>query len=493
MKIFDKLKKYRFEIKHLTVLFAVLIFFQVILSIIHKASLHKLLISTQEWYQKDSAEHLANITSTSFELLYETIRSRHDLSESEIRKVIQSFDIILSQQLMEKNVEEICILVSRNNKIYAIDDGRVLYNFLNNDMVAVPSPEKPHLEAIKLYKSIKNDLENKEEIQSILVNKQTFNLFIPFVPRGEYVGAVYMKNTPDFGFITKEIISNYDETTLIYSSLILLGLLAMYYISSYTVKERDDAQKLLFVEHQEHLTQQIMHEKESLFTKRIYHTHHKAEKVMGFIKEDLRILSAKNIEEIKYRVTKYSNFISRVIYDMKWFDPPLHTIRALIFKTNLNEVIRFIVENIFQKISNASDLYKFNLELDENVPIVHINEFVVWEIIEPLIQNSIEHGGFENLVITIRTEYSPENNRSNIIISDNGNGIRPDLLDENPEGVKRIFLENISTKKLDEQNSGYGCYLAYQVAKFRCGWNLDAENLPGGGCRFIITINHTRG
>ena len=491
MKIFDKLKKYRFEIKHLTVLFAILIVFQVILSFIHKASLQKLLISTQEWYQKDSAERLANITSTSFELLYETIRSRSNLSESEIRKVIQSFDIILSQQLLEKNVEEICILVSRNNKIYAIDDGRVLYNFLSNDTNAVPSPEKPHYEAIRLYKSIKNDLQNKEEIQSILENKQTFNLFIPFVPRGEYVGAVYMKNTPDFGFISKEIISNYDETTIIYSSLILLGLLAMYYISSYTVKERDDAQKLLFTEHQEHLTQQIMHEKESLFTKRIYHTHHKAEKVMGFIKEDLRILSAENMEEIKYRVTKYSNFISRVIYDMKWFDPPLHTIRALIFRTNLNEVIKFIVENIFQKVANAADLYKFNLELDENVPVIHINEFVVWEIIEPLIQNSIEHGGQDHLMINILTKYDEVNRRTKLIISDNGKGIRPDLLEKNGDGIKRIFLENISTKKLDEQNSGYGCYLAYQVAKYRCGWNLDAENISGGGCMFIITINHS--
>ena len=491
MKLFDKIKKYRFEIRHLTVLFAVLIAFQVILSFIHKASLQKLLISTQEWYQKDSAERLANITSTSFELLYETIRSRTKLTEPEVRKVIQAFDIILSQQLLEKNVEEICILVSRNNKIYAIDDGKVLYDFLSNDTTAIPESQKPHIEAIRLYKKIKDDLQNKEEVRSILENKQTFNLFVPFVPRGEYVGAVYMKNTPDFGFITKEIISNYDETTLIYSSLILLGLLAMYYISSYTVKERDDTQKLLFDEHQEHIKEQIAHEKESLFTKRIYHTHHKAEKVMGFIKEDLRELSEKNIEEVKYRVSKYSNFISRVIYDMKWYDPPIHTIRGSLFKTNLNEVIKFIVLNIFQRISNIADLYTFSLELDEKVPEVNINEFVVWEIIEPLIQNSVEHGGTDNLIINVKTNYNPDMNQTIVIIGDNGKGIRSDLLEKNVDGVKRIFQENISTKKIDEQNSGYGCYLAYEVAQSRCGWKLDAENLTGGGCRFIITINYS--
>ena len=105
--------------------------------------------------------------------------------------------------------------------------------------------------------------------------------------RGEYIGAVYMKNTPDFSFISNQVISNYDETSVIYLSLILLGLLAMYFISSYTVKERDDTQKMLFDEHETNLKKQINYEKELIFTKRIYHTHHKAEKIMGFIKEDL--------------------------------------------------------------------------------------------------------------------------------------------------------------------------------------------------------------
>jgi light-regulated signal transduction histidine kinase (bacteriophytochrome) len=176
---------------------------------------------------------------------------------------------------------------------------------------------------------------------------------------------------------------------------------------------------------------------------------------------------------------------------MKWYDPPIHTIRGSLFKTNLNEVIKFIVLNIFQRISNIADLYTFKLELDDNVPDVNINEFVVWEIIEPLIQNSVEHGGTENLIINIKTNYNAENNQTVVIIGDNGKGIRKDLLEKNAEGVKRIFQENISTKKVDEQNSGYGCYLAYEVAQSRCGWKLDAENLTVGGCRFIITINYS--
>ena len=220
-----------------------------------------------------------------------------------------------------------------------------------------------------------------------------------------------MKVTPDFTSITKEILASYNEVSIIYSVLILIGLFAMYFISSYTVRERNNAQQLLFEENQKHMKEQIIHEKESQFTKRIYHTHHKAEKIMGFIKEDLRILSEKNIEDVKKRVTKYANFISRVIYDMKWFDPPLNTIRNPMFHTDLNELLRFIVKDIFLRISSSTDMFEFRLILDDKLPLVRINEFVVWEIFEPIIQNSIDHAAKSKILITINSKFYPEKKR----------------------------------------------------------------------------------
>ena len=74
------------------------------------------------------------------------------------------------------------------------------------------------------------------------------------------------------------------------------------------------------------------------------------------------MLSPENINEIKYRVSRYSVFISRVIYDMKWYDPPVQTIRNAAFRTDLNEVIRFIVENIFNRTArNPAFEIKLNL------------------------------------------------------------------------------------------------------------------------------------
>lgn len=487
--LIDSLKRYHFEFKHLTVLFVGLILFQLVLSFVHKASLRNFVESTQEWFQKHSAEKFANLSSTTLELLLETTRLSSSINESDRRRVIQFFDIILNQQVLQQNVEEICLLVSDGDKIYAIDDGKVLYSFIFSRRIEQPDASSRHKEAISRYRKFRKELETNEQIINELSNKQTYHIFVPFVPNGEFIGALYMRNTADVSFIQREIVSNYEETSIIYSALFLLGLLAMYYISTYTVKERDETQNLLFEEHEKSIKQKIDHDKEALFTKRIYHTHHKAEKVMGFIKDDLRKLSSENISEIKYRVTRYSNFISRVIYDMKWYDPPIQTIRNLAFKTNVNEVVRFIIENLFNRTARKSGSFELKMELDEKVPVVHINEFVIWEIIEPLIQNCIDHGGDRNLTIIVRTKYYPETKQSKLIIEDNGTGIAAELLETNDAGVKKLFLENVTTKT-GTQSSGYGCYIAYEISKQRCGWNIDAENLPESGCRFTVHISH---
>ncbi len=93
---------------------------------------------------------------------------------------------------------------------------------------------------------------------------------------------------------------------------------------------------------------------------------------------------------------------------MKWYDPPIQTIRNQAFNTNINEVINFIVDNLFLRLSNKTDFFKFELNLDERVPNVHINEFIVWEIIEPLIQNSIDHSVQDKIIVKIETKFNAE-------------------------------------------------------------------------------------
>ncbi|MDR3628658.1 MAG: histidine kinase, partial [Ignavibacteriaceae bacterium] len=110
-KVIEKLKEYHFQFKHLTIIFVVLFSFQLIVSFINKSSIRSFFDSTQSWYQKDSAERLANLTSTTFELLLETINRKKDIDKEEQSRIIKAFNILFSQEILQHNIEEMCILI----------------------------------------------------------------------------------------------------------------------------------------------------------------------------------------------------------------------------------------------------------------------------------------------------------------------------------------------------------------------------------------------
>ncbi len=484
--LFEKMKNYRFQIQHLIILFAILLLFQTLLSYINTASTDNLLSKTMELYRKDSAENFADLTATSLELLLE-----HELSvtrTAESHKVaVREFNIILSQQSLRQNVSNLCVIVNSGNRIFTIDDGNELYDFFLNKETPVDAMDTRYAGAVRYYVSSRNELFKNEQITSFMDESRTFNVLVPFGPMGEIAGAVYMKISPDFTNIANEISSVSGETGAIFSALILLALLANFYMGSYMIKERDMAQSELFDERQLQIKQQVEHEKESLFTRRIYHAHHKAEKIMGFIKTDVRSLTPQNIDSLRNKIIKYANFVSRVIYDMKTYEPPLNVIRDPVFQTDINEVIRFIVGNIFNRNYQRNSGAHFNLALEDNLPPVPVNEYVVWEIIEPLIQNSLDHNADLDITITIRTLFDSRRKQLQIMISDDGRGIDASLLEFDEDGIRHIFHENTTTKK-SGQNAGYGCYLAFEISRKWCRWSLDAANGNAGGAQFTITI-----
>jgi len=487
MSIINHIRRYHFELKHLMVLFIVLIFFQLTVSTIHKISLQNLLSRTAEWYKKDSAAQLANLTTISLELLLEVNEPDKAMGLVKKEKMARAFNIILNQQLLQSNVKMMCVIVEDHGLVKAIDNGQTFIRFLANHAISTQTDSR-YQSAIAQYKKENFLIKKNETTVSNQEDEGIIHVFVPLVPNGEYAGALYMKIKPDLSFINHQLLSSYDQTSIIFSALILFGLMAMFYISSYSVRERDQAQEALYKEQEFRSIEQVKHDKESQFTKRIYHTHHKAEKVMGFIKEDIRSLNPENLARIQDRILKYSNFVARAIYDMKWFEPPVQTIRGPIFKTDINELLRFLVENYFQRLSISNQFTEFDLQLDPLVPAVQINMYVVWEILEPLIQNSIDHSKQEKTKIKLITKYDEGEKSALISISDNGPGIDGALFEKTEQGIKKIFLENISTKT-DTQNSGYGCYLAYQICK-RCDWDLDAENQEASGAHFFIIIEN---
>lgn len=489
MKPSERFTGYHFEIQHILVLFIVVVVFQTALSFINSKSTHQVFQQAMEYYRRDSAERVADLTTTSLELLIEQARRDHSSLRISRESTIESFDKLLSQQILQRNIEELYLLVKERGDILALSEGVDIYNlYLAHDSTLNLTDQSLAENAIQYYNQNYGALVGEEQIISSLEGNNTFHVLVPFYDSGEIAGAAYMRVTPDVaGFLTL-IESAYSQSGILFTGLILVGFMAMFFIYSYTAQERDEVQHQLFAQRSKQLREQVEHQKESLFTKRIYHTHHKAEKVMGFIKEDLRNLEDKNLNETRNRVTKYANFVSRVIYDMKTYDPPLHVIRNPIFQTNINEVIRFVVENIFQRVYRVSqsNAVSVELQLAEDIPIVHINEYVVWEIIEPLIQNAIEHNVDHDLLLVVRTRVDTSRQELILEISDNGQGLSPELLEMDEEGRKAVFKESVSTKDT-RQNSGYGCYLAWEISR-RCDWVLDAHNNEDGGALFTLYI-----
>jgi len=261
-KVKSKFSKYRFEIKHVTAFLFILIVFQIIMALVQKSSLNDFLVETQAWYQKYSAERLAIVTSTSMELLYENLFMEKPQSEYDERRITYSFNVIFKQQLIQKSVEDISLILIKNHRLYVIDSGQKLYKFLTNTLKPYDSQKDAHIEAVNLFLSVKDKMKASEIIYSTLENNKTFNILVPFVPDGEYLGVMYMKITPDFSFLTKEVRANYDKVALIYTSLIFIGLIIIFVISSQAVKERNEALQKFYEEHQENIEKQIRLEKE---------------------------------------------------------------------------------------------------------------------------------------------------------------------------------------------------------------------------------------
>jgi len=191
--LYNELKGYHFEWKHLLVLFIILIFFQIIISFIHKISLDELQTETQDWYKRDSAEKLAGLTATSLELLLETSKRSALKSSSSKKEMIQAFNIIFSQQFLQENIEEIFILVSHDDDIYSMSEGKELYDYFFNERIdSLGKSELPN-KAISIYRPLKEKIKETEQIYTVEEGSNKFHVFVPLVPSGEYAGAVYLK------------------------------------------------------------------------------------------------------------------------------------------------------------------------------------------------------------------------------------------------------------------------------------------------------------
>ncbi len=484
MSFFHKLRDYHFEVYHFIILTIIIIVSQVLLSYLNMSSTENLLNKTMENYKLETAERQSDFITSSIELFLQKF-VEYPYSQNDITQSIESIDYLIYQQLLQKNVEDFCLVFYSAKKIEILDSGKDILNYVVKRKLPKSESQKKRSKVKKYFSLAAQDIFNNEEIKSFIENGNTFHVFVPFSIKGEVIGAVYQKITPDVKKMKSIISSSFNYTGAWISAIILFSLLLVFILTNYVINERDIAKSELFEQKEKQLTQLIETRKEASFARRIYHAQHKVAKIIGFAKEDL--LKCPNNEEpaISIRLNKYMNFIGRAIYEMKTINPPIHVIRNLAFNTNINSLLEFLVNNIFRRVYNEGDQYKFELLLDENCPIVHINEYVAWEIFEPIINNAIDHNKTKNIKINISSKFEVSKNQIVVIIEDDGMGIKQEFLKTNKSGLQKIFKEHISTKN-SSNNTGYGCYIANENCK-RCGWILTANNTSQGAA-FVISI-----
>jgi hypothetical protein len=244
----EKLSRYQFEIRHIIVIFSILIAFQVILIFFQKSTLGNFLRDTQSWFQKYYAERLALVTTTNVELLFENqqrLRARQDNADVYI---VNSLNVILKQQLIHRSVDDICLILMKDHQTYVIDNGQKLSAYFNGTLPAYRGEaQTAHKTALQFFLASKEEMLRSEKVLSAVSSEKTFDVIVPFVPDGEFLGVLYMRITPDFTFLTSEIQSSFDKVSLIFSALILVGLIAIFMMSSRAVKERNKVQEELFV------------------------------------------------------------------------------------------------------------------------------------------------------------------------------------------------------------------------------------------------------
>jgi signal transduction histidine kinase len=136
----------------------------------------------------------------------------------------------------------------------------------------------------------------------------------------------------------------------------------------------------------------------------------------------------------------------------------------------LNETLP-LVEPLMQK----SDI-QLIVNVDENIPILHVDRYRVQTALFNLIQNALEAmSGGGKIIITAST--LPQDHSVAIIVQDNGPGIPPELLE-------RVFEPFFSTHT-DEGLRGLGLAIVQDIVKIH-GGKIEIKSRPQEGTQIIL-------
>ena len=141
---------------------------------------------------------------------------------------------------------------------------------------------------------------------------------------------------------------------------------------------------------------------------------------------------------------------------------------------------RQIVDETIDLLSGPLEARKIKLQIQENLPTIHVDHTRVIEIMQNLISNSIKFMGKQpNPMIEVGTRGLDEGGKSILFVRDNGMGIEP-------EYQGRIFgLFNRLNPEIE--GTGIGLTLVQRIIEVHEG-RIWVESQPGEGTTFFFTL-----
>jgi len=146
--------------------------------------------------------------------------------------------------------------------------------------------------------------------------------------------------------------------------------------------------------------------------------------------------------------------------------------------TDLNELMRRTID--FVRPQNRFDAVRFKFTPDPILPTVNVDPAQMQQVFINLLTNAADALAEVDRrlkKIFVETVYDPNSQRILISLSDNGPGI-PDA------NLQRIFEPHFTTKVTGH---GFGLSTVFRITANHKG-HIRAENVPGGGARFLLDL-----
>jgi len=123
---------------------------------------------------------------------------------------------------------------------------------------------------------------------------------------------------------------------------------------------------------------------------------------------------------------------------------------------------------------------EFALDLSEDLPAMNLDPGQVQQVFMNLFSNSADALRSSKIAmprIVIRSRVTPASRDVELTVEDNGPGLPAEYL-------ARLFEPNFTTKP---EGHGFGLSTCYRIIQNH-GGRITAQNVPGSGARFTITL-----